>query len=166
MTTTSAVSPYTVHPGEGEAAWYLGSLFEWKARGADTGGELAAVETTVQPGGEPPLHVHEREDEVFLVLNGKITFQLGDERVDAEPGAWVFAPRGVPHGFAVRTDVARMLNVMTPAGLEPLFDRFSEPAGERTLPPLPAGPPDMEAMTAAMTEHGVTIVGPPLPVLL
>ena len=163
MTTTQ--TQYAVHPGQGEAAWQLGSLFEWKARSAGNG-EYTLAEVTVQPGGEPPLHVHEHEDEGYLVLNGEITFQIGDERVDATPGSWVFLPRGVPHGFAVRSEVARTLLLISPGGLEGLFDRFSDPAPERTLPPLPEGPPDVDALTRAMADYGIETVGPPLPAIL
>ncbi len=56
----------------------------------------------MQPGAESPLHVHAHEDEAYIVLNGHITFQVGDGRADAGPGSFVFLPRGVPHGFAVR----------------------------------------------------------------
>ena len=72
----------------------------------------------MQPGTEPPLHVHAHEDEAYLVLNGRMTFQVGDERIDAEPGSFVFLPRGVPHGFAVRSEVARAVLLLTPGGLE------------------------------------------------
>ncbi len=166
MPTLTAPQPYALPPAGGDPRWYLGSLFEWKARGEQTGGTFALVEVTLQPGTEPPLHVHEREDEAYLVLNGRITFQVGEERVDAEPGSYVFLPRGVPHGFAVRSDVARAVLLLTPAGLESFFDAWSEPAGERTLPPLPAGPPDVAALTRDLAQRGVEVVGPPLPAML
>ncbi len=167
MATTDTIpQPYALQPSGGDAHWYLGNLLEWKARGRQTNGAFSLVEVTLQPGAEPPLHVHAREDEAFLVLNGRITFQFGDERVDAEPGAYVFLPRGVSHGFAVRSEVARALVLLTPAGLEEMFDHRSEPARERTLPPLPDGPPDVEALTQDMADCGVEVVGPPLPALL
>lgn len=167
MTTTHDVpQAFALEPGGGDARWYLGSLFEWKARAAQTGGSFSLVEVTVQPGTEPPLHVHAHEDEAYLVLNGAITFQVGDERIDAEPGSFVFLPRGVPHGFAVRSPVARAVLLLTPAGLEEMFDAWSEPARERTLPPLPDGPPDVEALTRDLAERGIDVVGPPLPALL
>ena len=170
MTPTQAPStnaaPYALEPGHGRADWHLGSLFEWKARGEQSDGRFALVEVTVQPGAEPPLHVHTREDEVYLILNGQFTFQVGDERFDAEPGSYIYLPRWIPHGFAVRSGVARAAVLMTPAGLEELFDRWSEPASERTLPPLPSAPPDGEALARDLAAFGVEVVGPPLPALL
>ena len=165
-TTQTTPQPYALAPCGGDARWYLGSLFEWKARSAQTGGAFSMVEVTVQPGGEPPLHVHAHEDEAYVVLNGRITFLVGDERIDAEPGSFVFLPRGVPHGFAVRSEVARAVLLLTPGGLEELFDRWSEPAREHTLPPLPDGPPDVAALTADLASCGVDVVGTPLPALL
>jgi quercetin dioxygenase-like cupin family protein len=151
------------------AQWHMGSLFEWHADGADSGGALSLAEVLVRAGGEPPLHVHAREDEIFYVLEGEVTFMRGVERIDAGPGTSVLLPRGIQHGFAVRTPMARMLVMATPAGLEEAFRAFSEPAPERTLPPATEGPPDaaeMEALSAEFERHGVTFVGPPLPALL
>jgi quercetin dioxygenase-like cupin family protein len=156
----------TAHPA---ADWYMGSLFTWHVDAAASGGTVALAETLVPAGAEPPLHVHAREDELFHVLEGEVTFQRGLERIEAGPGTAIMLPRGVQHGFALRTPVARMLVVTTPAGLEEAFRAFSEPAAEHALPPLPEGPPDpelMRAMEAEFVRHGVTFVGPPLRALL
>jgi len=165
-TTPTIAPPYALPPGGGDPRWYLGSLFEWKARKDQTSGAFSLVEVTVQPGKEPPLHVHSHEDEAYVVLNGRITFQVGDERVDAEPGSFVYLPRGVPHGFAVRSEVARALLLLTPGGLEDMFDAWSEPARERTLPPTPDSPPDIAGLTRDLAERGIEVVGPPLPAVL
>jgi quercetin dioxygenase-like cupin family protein len=151
------------------AEWHMGSLFEWHVDGSSSGGALSLAEVKVRPGGEPPLHVHAREDEIFYVLEGELTFMRGVEQIQAGPGTSVVLPRGIQHGFAVHTPVARMLVMATPAGLEDAFRAFSEPAAERALPPVQQGPPDeafMEALSAEFARHGVTFVGPPLPVLL
>jgi quercetin dioxygenase-like cupin family protein len=149
--------------------WHFGSLMIWHVLGADSGGQLTMVETQVRAGCEPPLHVHAREDEAFFVLDGEVVFQRGLERVTAGPGQAVLLPRGIPHGFAVRSETARMLLVFTPAGLEEAFRSVSVAAGYRGLPPAAGGPPDAAAMAAAeraFGDRGVTFVGPPLPVLL
>jgi quercetin dioxygenase-like cupin family protein len=109
------------------------------------------------------------EDEIFYVLDGEITFQRGNERIDARAGDSVFMPRGVQHGFAVRTETASLLQVFTPGGLEEAFLSLSEPAPVDELPPAPEGPPPaeaVEAMTARFAEYGVDFTGPPLPALL
>ena len=148
---------------------FAGSLLDWPLTSADTDGTLALGHAVVRPGSEPPLHVHAREDETFYVLEGEITFQRGSERIEAVPGDAVFMPRGVQHGFAVRTETASFLQAFTPGGLEEAFRSLSEPAAAAEPPPAPEGPPPpevVEAMTARFAEYGVELNGPPLPVLL
>src|SRR5918998_2679556 len=138
--------------------WFPGSLLRWLVAPDETDGTFALGEALVRPGGEPPMHVHSREDETFYVLEGEITFQRGHERIDARPGDAVLMPRGIQHGFAVRTETARLLQAFTPGGLEQAFRALSEPAPAEQLPPAPAGPPPPEAvdaMTAKFSEHGV-----------
>ena len=162
MTRATDTNAYVLGPEEGDARWYMGCLFDWKAVGEQTGGWFSMVETTIRKGVEPPLHVHSREEEAFYVLEGEIDFQVGDQIQTATPGSFVFAPRGIPHTFALRTDVARALILLAPAGLEHTFLQFSEPARERTLQREPLPEPDLERMEATDRDFGITYVGPPL----
>jgi mannose-6-phosphate isomerase-like protein (cupin superfamily) len=66
-----------------------------KASGHSTGGALSVVETSIDAG--PPLHVHDREDECFYVLDGGLSVRCGSEVFDAARGSFVFLPRGRPH---------------------------------------------------------------------
>ena len=76
---------------------------------------------TMAPGRSgPESHVHEAEDDAFYVLQGELTFLLGDDEVWAPAGTFVLVPPGVPHTFANRTATpVRVLNIHAPAG----FDR-------------------------------------------
>jgi len=101
-------------------------------RSEQSNGAVSAVDNTLPAHwGGPPLHHHEF-DEAFYVLEGEITFQLGDGLHTAGPGALAFAPGGVPHTLANRGDVpARYLLLCTPAGFEAYFGRLAaEAAGE------------------------------------
>ncbi|HEX5252170.1 MAG TPA: cupin domain-containing protein [Gaiellales bacterium] len=61
------------------------------------------------------LHVHHADDEAWYVLEGTLGFRVGDELVEAGPGAAVLVPRGTPHTFwNARPEPARYLLVMTP----------------------------------------------------
>ena len=51
---------------------YMGSLMSFLARSEDTGGRFALVEFRSQPGTEPPAHLHEWENELCYVLEGKL----------------------------------------------------------------------------------------------
>ena len=75
---------------------------------------------TMQPHREgPPMHVHAHEDDAFYVLDGELTFVLGDDEVAAPAGTFVLVPPGVEHTFENRTDTpVRMLNVHAPAGFD------------------------------------------------
>jgi quercetin dioxygenase-like cupin family protein len=79
--------------------------------------ELGAVEVRSEPGGvAPPLHVHERHAEAFLVLEGELTFRLEDGEHPVGPETWVFVPPGVVHTFSVTGDeTARFLDVHVPS---------------------------------------------------
>src|SRR3954447_22965574 len=76
---------------------------------------------TMAPGREgPDAHVHGDEDDAFFILDGDLTFILGDEEVAAPAGTFVLVPPGVLHTFANRTArPVRILNLHAPAG----FDR-------------------------------------------
>jgi quercetin dioxygenase-like cupin family protein len=79
--------------------------------------QIGIAEVRSAPGGvAPPLHVHERHAEAFLVLEGELTFRLedGERRVEAE--SCVFVPPEVVHTFAVTGDgPARFLDIHVPS---------------------------------------------------
>ena len=47
--------------------------------------------------GEFAWHHHEAEDELFLVVKGKLTIRLRDGDVHLDEGEFVIIPRGVEH---------------------------------------------------------------------
>jgi mannose-6-phosphate isomerase-like protein (cupin superfamily) len=110
-------------------------------RAEQTGGAVSAVAITAAAGwGGTPLH-HHAFDEMFYVVEGRLTFQLGDEVVQAGPGTLVFAPGGVAHAVAnVGEHAARYLLLCTPAGFERYFDRMAASAAGVPAPPEADGP--------------------------
>ena len=101
MASTTLVVPSLLHrlSGTGATYWGPGDLYRFLVTGAETGGAYFAMEAVVPPGGGPPPHTHAREDETFYVLEGRVDFRLGDERVTAGPGDFVNVPRGRVHNF-------------------------------------------------------------------
>jgi quercetin dioxygenase-like cupin family protein len=154
------VKPHLAH--QGEARWYGDSLFEFLVPSEATGGKLSVFRATLTEGFSPPRHVHTREDEVFVVLDGDVSFDLDGQRFLAGPGTSVFMPRGIPHTFRVESPVACLLGVIAPGAFEQLFRNLSVPARERALPRPGSVPFDVAAVMAEQTRLGTAVVGPPL----
>jgi quercetin dioxygenase-like cupin family protein len=148
-----------IRAGEGEARWWFAALAEIKASAADTDGQLTIVEVTEPPGAQAPLHVHHREDEGFWILEGEVTFQVGDVTIAARAGDFAWGPRDVPHRYTVGADGCRMLFILTPAGFEDLVRDMSEPAAERTLPPASDEAPDMARVARVAQAYGCELLG-------
>ena len=66
-------------------------------------------------GEEPGDHTHPSEDEMFYVVEGAGTFRCGDRSFDLEAGGFVFLPRGVQHGYTLRSEgLVRLIIVTSP----------------------------------------------------
>ena len=150
----TALGPLAVSSDEGEARWWFGTLAVIKTTAAETGGQLTTIEVTNPPGFEAPLHVHHRDDEGFWILEGDVTFEVGDATIQAHAGDYVFGPRDIPHRYTVGDAGCRMLFIMTPGGFEDLVLEMSEPAGSRSLPPPSDEEPDWERIAAIAEAHG------------
>jgi mannose-6-phosphate isomerase-like protein (cupin superfamily) len=94
----------------------------WRAMLVGTGG--LRVVLLRWPGGYGTVpHVHPGAEEIFLVLAGRAVFAIGDEpEIDAGPGTFLFAPRGVLH--AIRVPVGGELTLL--ASVAPNEDRPDE----------------------------------------
>src|SRR5215510_16554602 len=77
------------------SVWYSGWLLTFLATGDDTRGQFALMEQVARKGNVPPRHIHHREDETFYIVEGEMTFFVGDETIKATPGTVVFAPRDI-----------------------------------------------------------------------
>jgi quercetin dioxygenase-like cupin family protein len=92
--------------------------------GAQTGGMLAVMVEQTHPGGGPPLHVHHNEDEIFIVIEGKIQYYVEGEWHSVDPGGVVYLPRGAAHCYRNAGNTpSRHWILTTPAGFEIFFAR-------------------------------------------
>lgn len=156
----STITSHITH--QSEARWYGDGLFEFLVPEAATGGALSVLRATMPEGFSPPRHIHTREDEVFVVVEGDLCFEIDGRRQLAGPGTSVFMPRGVPHTFRVESASASVLGVMAPGQFEQLFRNLSVPAGERRLPEPGTVPLDIPAVMAEQARLGTEVVGPPM----
>jgi quercetin dioxygenase-like cupin family protein len=67
-------------------------------KGIDYGATVSLILDHSQPGQGPRLHRHPY-DETWVVIDGTVTFQAGEDRFRAGPGDIVIVPPGAPHGF-------------------------------------------------------------------
>lgn len=114
-----AKSPIVLPPGGGRQ-YPMGRISAvFLADGAETGSRYSISEWWLEPNTKGPgAHSHE-EDDIFFVLEGTMSFLVGDRWVDAPRGAFVLAPGGLTHDFENRTDQrAGALNISVPGGFE------------------------------------------------
>ena len=126
------------------------------ASASDTNGALGVIEVASPSGAVPPLHVHEREDEAFYVLEGEYSVLVGDDVIKASPGAWVWGPRGVPHGYQIDSERGRHLSLTMPGGFEAFFEEVAAIAKPSADPRHELG-----RLTAVAARYGVELLGPP-----
>jgi quercetin dioxygenase-like cupin family protein len=139
---------FALEEGEGNARWWADGLATIKATGKETGDLYSIVEVLEPQGAQAPLHLHRKEDEAFYILEGEMTFRIGEETIKARPGSFVFGPRDVPHTYTVDSGPARLLFLLSPAGFEGFIEDISKPAKELTLPPSESESPSDEEETA------------------
>ena len=122
------------------------SSITFRVVGEDTDGAYSVLEYLAAPGAGSPMHSHTKEVESFYILEGAITFQLGDQKTRATPGTFVTIPIGLRHAFVnAEAEPARALVILTPSGLEYFFLEMSE-----LLRTYPDGLPN--AVFLALTE--------------
>jgi quercetin dioxygenase-like cupin family protein len=158
-----AESGYALDADQGEAFWLLGMLQTIKIGKRDTEGRYGLVEILVPDGVGSPWHVHPEEDEWFYVLDGELTFWVGDTRMLLKAGSFAFGPKGVPHTFYAEAGGAKALVGFAPMQFEGFQREVGEPAPEHILPPPPEGPPDVPRLTEIAARNGLVILGPPGP---
>jgi len=127
-----------------------------KVSSKDTDGRLMIFEHTDMNKGGPPRHVHYEQDEWFYVLKGEYAFEIGEQKYRLKSGDSIFAPRMIPHAWAcVSEQPGSLMTLLSPAGT---FEAFIlETTTHKTLP-------SQEAIEQAFLDHGMKVVGPPLPV--
>src|SRR5262249_13098290 len=134
-------------PDQGRTIAVVGDVYRFLASGEDTNGKYALWEAIVPPGGGPPPHVHSREEEGFYILEGEITFTMGDQRLVATAGTFANMPVGTPHSFKNESSrPARMLISVAPAGLEKLFFETGVPLPEGSTAALPPTKEEIERL--------------------
>jgi mannose-6-phosphate isomerase-like protein (cupin superfamily) len=106
--------------GEGRH-YHLGAMSAvFKADEEETDSRYSVSEWWLEPHADGPgAHMHEANEELFLVLEGTVSFLIGEKWVDAEKGTFLRIPAKTMHDFANHTDTkAGIFNVWIPGGFE------------------------------------------------
>jgi len=154
--------PTLLSAGQGRTIAVVGDVYRFLATGEETNQQYAQFEARVPPGGGPPPHVHTREEEGFFILEGEITFQIGDQTIVATAGMFANMPVGVPHSFKNESDhPARMVVTLAPAGLEKMFLEFGVPLDEGATSAPPPTMAEIEKLLQIAPDYGIEIRLPP-----
>lgn len=140
--------PILSAPNSGDQYNIPGTTLYHRAKSSDTNGVFAVIELVTEPGKGAALHLHEREDELVYVIEGKIEVTLGDQKMMVTPGIMALLPRGVAHGFTnVGDRPSRILDVILPGK----FDNYFVSLGKL----YSSGAPAAEQLAALAKQFGV-----------
>jgi mannose-6-phosphate isomerase-like protein (cupin superfamily) len=132
--------------GEGDSVSLRGTEVTFKVKSEQAQG-ASCTEWTAAPGFDTGLHVHERLEETWYVLDGELEFRVGEETFAAGPGACVFVPPHVQHAFANRGQApATFLLMMSPPTHDRYFVELAEILARK-------GPPDSQAIAALRAKY-------------
>lgn len=131
-----------------------GSTYSTLLGASDTNGSMSIAYGIAAPNNGPPAHIHEAEDEIFVVLEGSMTFDVDGRRITCGPLEVAFVPRDAVHSFVTGPEGARGITILTPGGFEGFFAAMAEGNFEM--------PRDLEKVTAIASQFHSRIVGPGL----
>ena len=151
----NTTEPFVVGPGETRVE---NAMLPFKLSADDSNGAVSICEFTLGPWDSGPvLHAHDAVDEGFYVVAGTLEAQVGDRRVQAEAGSFVWVPRGTAHAVAYGgPEQLHVVALALPGGIE---DLFSEQAAYFASLD---GPPDLAVLSEMGDRHGAPTLGPPI----
>ena len=163
---TQPIAPVTggvISSGDTQTAiWFLGVLSQVRLSGEQTGGAFSLTDNLARRGDAIPVHLHDREDETLVVLDGDLRGSSRRRRTRRRTRHGSGAGEGsTPRVRRHLLLTARFLTLHNPGGFEHFAAEVGEPARALTLPPKPAVPPDFVALTGQPPPHGITILAPP-----
>jgi quercetin dioxygenase-like cupin family protein len=156
----SLAQPHAEHD---QVRWFLGTSIKFLVSALEGNDGICVVEHHMPHGDAPPLHLHRNEDEIFVVLHGAVRLEVGGRVQHLGTGDVAVAPKGVPHGYVVESDGARVLTITRGHDFESMLRTLSRPAGGPGLPPQTPPSADLLARVSEVCrQNGVELVGPPL----
>ncbi len=153
-----------IEDAEIKTLWFGNTVVSIHTSSFDSEDGVCVVEHRMPFGEAPPLHIHEREDEIFFCMSGTMLFEVGGDRLTISAGETATAPKGVPHRFrVVSAEGAHCLTITRGADFETMLRTAGRIPTHAGLPtPAAPTPAAIEALTAACAANRIAIMGPPL----
>lgn len=133
---------------------WTGTRYQTILSTAETGGAMSITCVEAGPHMGPPAHVHDCEDEIFILLDGEMTFEVAGRRFSRRQMGTAFVRRGTPHSFITGANGARCLTVLTPGGFEGFFAELARSQFQI--------PQDIAAVAEIAARFGSRFTGPGL----
>lgn len=130
---------------EGTCVSVGGGTYRTVMSGKQTGGAYAVIEMLVPPNSGPPPHSHTDVQEAFYVLEGEIELKTEEGTYTAKKGDYVNIPKGgLVHQFKNKTDtLTQLMCIVTPAGMDEMFEEIGEPVEYGQFLPPPEMTPEL-----------------------
>jgi quercetin dioxygenase-like cupin family protein len=124
----------------------------------ESGGSVTVFECTVPVGAKVPApHSHDAFEETIYGIEGICTWMVDGEQHDLRPHDALCIRRGQVHGFANDGTIdVKFLAIASPGVFGPAY--FHDVAA--VIASAAGGPPDLEAVGAAMRRHGLSPAKP------
>ena len=137
--------PFFSTPNDQNTYHFMAEKITLIVTGEQTNGEYSLAHIIDPPKLGPPLHIHNEDDEEFYILKGSYTFYVGDEIIEAKPGDYVFAPKGIPHRFVSGPEQSEFLVRSIPAKFDAFVKELGVPVSKdvdlpKAQPPSAEGP--------------------------
>ncbi len=142
-----------LHSQEGQHLQVLSDRLCIKLKSDDSPNRMSVVTVTVPPTGFVPPHTHDKEEESYFMLTGKMVMQLGSQELTVETGDFVHVPAGTIHGYRNDTDQpVRFLAWSIGGAIDQFFTEMSEQIREI--------PNDLPKMPTILAKYGIQMVQP------
>jgi quercetin dioxygenase-like cupin family protein len=160
-TTNSIV---TLSADEGHSISVVGDTYKIIIGGEQTNGTYSLIDMLIPPEGGPPPHSHVTYQESFYIIDGQIEVITKEKKYSATKGSYVNIPfKGPVHKFTNKTDKnAHILCLITPAGMEKMFEEIGKPVEDGMFlpPPLQMKPEEQKQIKSIAEKYGQKLYPP------
>ncbi len=144
----------TVDATEGKTVSVVGDTYRIVIGGEQTNHAYALIDMLIPPQGGPGPHSHADVQEAFYIIDGELEVTTKEKTYTATKGAYINIPFGGPvHKFTNKTDkITHILCLVTPAGMENMFEEIGQPVAAGQFLPKPEMTPDMQKKFESIAE--------------